>query len=251
VNSNLLFAIAGAIPALVAMWWIDRLDSSRPEPAKLGRKAAFFGMLVVIPAVIIELAIGSAFKGSVANNSVAGAAIKAFLIAATVEELCKYAAMRLAVWKHPAFDERMDGIVYASRAALGFALIENMLYMLGQHEWKSALLVWLLRACLSVPGHMIWSGIVGAMAARRRFDGRGVGLLGGLIIAIALHGLFDFAIFAMQPLHAEYGDAVLAIFAVPVLLTLVGYKYFRRLQLRALADDNRDPRLAKPPAATA
>jgi hypothetical protein len=87
------------------------------------------------------------------------------------------------VWRRPEFDERMDGIVYASRGGLGFALVENVLYLLNQHSLQGQIVVWVERALLAVPGHAMWTGMIGAMAARRRFDGSGLGLLGGYLLA--------------------------------------------------------------------
>ena len=101
----------------------------------------------------------------------------------------------------------MDGIVYASRAGLGFALVENVLYLLGQTTLSGQLYVWVARALLAVPGHAMWTGMIGAMAARRRFDGKGLGLIGGYLLAVAFHGAYDVAIFIQQPLHFEgHGD---------------------------------------------
>jgi hypothetical protein len=51
---NWQIALSGAIPALVAMWLVDRLDRKRPEPARTRRLVAFVGMLSVIPAIILE-----------------------------------------------------------------------------------------------------------------------------------------------------------------------------------------------------
>ncbi|HPH68629.1 MAG TPA: PrsW family intramembrane metalloprotease [Kofleriaceae bacterium] len=246
------FALAGAIPALIAMWWIDRLDAKRPEPPRLLRKAAFYGTLSAVAAIIGGLIVDSVVKNvAMPPHGFAAAAFKAFIIAGLVEEVCKFGAMRIAVWNKADFDERMDGIVYASRAALGFALVENMLYMFSQRELGTAMLVFVLRACLSVPGHMMWTGIAGAFAARRRFDQRGTGTLGGLFVATLFHGLFDFSIFAMAPLSESIGDAAAVLLVGPFVLTYVVYRYFRRLQRAALAADNADPVLAGRHVATA
>jgi RsiW-degrading membrane proteinase PrsW (M82 family) len=94
------------------------------------------------------------------------------LVAAAVEEACKIAVVYWIVWRRPEFDERMDGIVYASRAGLGFALVENVLYLLGQTSLTGQLYVWVARALLAVPGHAMWTGMIGAMAARLVGDRR-------------------------------------------------------------------------------
>src|SRR5690606_5877620 len=127
----------------------------------------------------------------------------AFVGAAAPEELCKIAVVYWLVWRRPEFDERMDGIVYAARAGLGFALVENILYLLGSVDIASLIVTWVLRALLAVPGHALWTGMMGYMAARRRFDGVGPGIIGGYVLAVFLHGIYDVALFVTGPLQAD------------------------------------------------
>lgn len=244
-EQQLAATLAGALPALLAMWWVDRHDRARPEPVRLRRRAAIFGMLSAVPAIGLGFALSAVTPRVLfAGNTVESAAFRAFVGAALCEEVCKFIAMYLAVWKKAEFDERMDGLVYASRAGLGFALVENMLYMLGQQDAKAALITWVMRALLSVPGHLMWSGICGALAARRRFDHKGTGLAGGLFWAVLLHGLYDFALFAIAPLQAQgAGNAVVALLAVPPLLTWLCLRAYRKLAREALRADDADPSL--------
>jgi RsiW-degrading membrane proteinase PrsW (M82 family) len=170
-----------------------------------------------------------------------GAVYHAFGVAAAVEEACKIAVVYWVVWRRPEFDERMDGIVYAARAGLGFALVENVLYLLGQHDLNGQLRLWILRALLAVPGHAMWTGIIGAYAARRRFDGSGLGLLGGYAMAVCFHGAYDLSVFVAQPLHLEGHDGLAtAVFAVPVLLTILAFLVLRGLARTALRLDDAD-----------
>ena len=137
----------------------------------------------------------------------------------------------------------MDGIVYAARAGLGFALVENVLYLLGPDDLQGQIHMWIGRAVLAVPGHAMWTGIAGAFAARRRFDGRGLGVLGGYAVAVCFHGAYDLAVFAGRPLHLEGRDALAGQLAlVPVLLTIVAFVTLRRLAATALRLDDEDAR---------
>ncbi|HMG55965.1 MAG TPA: PrsW family glutamic-type intramembrane protease, partial [Kofleriaceae bacterium] len=139
----------------------------------------------------------------------------------------------------PEFDERMDGIVYASRAGLGFALVENVMYLLGQQSLQGQIVVWVERALLAVPGHAMWTGMIGAMAARRRFDGKGVGLIGGYLLAVAFHGAYDLSVFLQQPLHLEGRDAEAHLLLVaPVALTVVAFFVLRSMARTALRLDD-------------
>jgi RsiW-degrading membrane proteinase PrsW (M82 family) len=240
------------------MWLVDRLDRKRPEPARTRRLVAFVGMLSVIPALILEVVAGNTLGEQVAPAmTYQGATFKAFIIAAAIEEACKIAVVYWVVWRRPEFDERMDGIVYASRAGLGFALVENVFYLLQQETLGGQLTTWILRAVLAVPGHAMWTGMIGAMAARRRFDGKGLGLLGGYLLAVAFHGAYDLCAFLQAPLHLEGHDAYTAALMPALIgLTLLAFFVLRSQARMALKLDDADAalgaahaaKLASPPA---
>ncbi len=250
-HSSWQIALSGAIPALIAMWLVDRLDRKRPEPASLRRLVAFFGMMSTIPAIIAEKAIGNTLGEQVAPLlTYQGASFHAFVIAAAVEEACKIAVVYWVVWRRPEFDERMDGIVYASRAGLGFALVENVLYLLNEGSLHGQLQLWIMRAVLAVPGHALWTGMIGAMAARRRFDGRGLGLAGGYLLAVSFHGLYDFCVFAQMPLHFEgHGDASKLVMPAIIGLTVLAFFVVRSMARTALRLDDADATIAAADAA--
>jgi protease PrsW len=241
VNAPPLWVAAvGALPALVAMWYFDRHDSARPEPAGLRRKVAIFGGLSVIPTLILVLGTG-AIVGSAApaEGTYEAAFYSAFVQAAAPEELCKIAVVYWVVWRRPEFDERLDGIVYAARAGLGFALVENVFYLLGQVDMTGLIVTWVLRALLAVPGHALWTAMMGYLAARRRFDGGGPGILGGYLLAVFLHGTYDAALFVGQPLRADgHEDLTLALLAVPVLIIVASWMIVKRMARTALRLDD-------------
>ena len=240
MSTHLQVALSGVIPALVAMWLVDRLDAKRPEPARTRRLVVFFGMVSVIPALILETVLSRGFDGVIEPQlTYQGSSFQAFVVAAAVEEACKILVVYWVVWKRPEFDERMDGIVYASRAGLGFALVENVMYLLGQQSLQGQLIVWVERALLAVPGHAMWTGMIGAAAARRRFDGKGVGLLGGYLLAVAFHGAYDLSVFLQQPLHLE-GRELLGhvLLLAPIALTVAAFFVLRSMARTALQLDD-------------
>jgi len=244
-NASWELAVSGAIPAIVAMWVVDRLDAKRPEPARLRRMVAFVGALSVIPALFLELALARVSTGHVGPQiTYQGASFHAFIVAAAIEEACKIAVVYWVVWRRPEFDERMDGIVYASRAGLGFALVENVMYLFDEHTLHDQIVLWVMRAVLAVPGHAMWTGMIGAFAARRRFDHRGLGLVAGYLLAVAFHGLYDFCAYVQVPLRFE-GHAMLAQLTMPILiaLTAVAFVVVRSLARTALRLDDSDAAL--------
>jgi RsiW-degrading membrane proteinase PrsW (M82 family) len=249
--ANWQIALSGAIPALFAMWLVDRMDRKRPEPVRTRRLVAFMGMISVIPALILELVVGGTLGEQIAPPiTYQGATFKAFVIAAAIEEGCKIMVVYWVVWRRPEFDERMDGIVYASRAGLGFALVENVFYLLQQDTLGGQLTTWVLRAVLAVPGHAMWTGMIGAMAARRRFDGRGLGLLGGYLLAVAFHGGYDLIAFLQQPMHLEgYDEYLPLLLPALIAITLLAFFVLRSQARMALRLDDADAALGAAHAA--
>ena len=219
-----LLTLSGVAPAIFLMWLVSRFDAKRPEPAAALRKVAVWGGLSTIPAVMVEVVLSAMAP----QQPVAHALYSAFIVAALTEECCKALVMYFVIWRHPAFDERLDGIVYATRAGLGFALVENVMYLTQTHSTGGFLGVFILRAVLAVPSHAIYAGFMGYWAARRRFDGVGPGLLGGLAIAIALHGAYDGAVFLAVEAQNEVGVAVLPLLFVPLVVVIWGYRRLRR-----------------------
>lgn len=239
-QEHYLAAASGAIPAILAMLYFDYLDRKRPEPLKLRYGVVLVGMLSVLPVLIFAQMIDSALGASVPQpGTYAGAAYISFGIAGGLEEACKISAVFLVVWYSRHFDERMDGIVYGARAGLGFALVENCLYIYKAVIDDQLVGVWILRALLAVPGHAIWSGMMGYYAARRRFDHDGPGLIGGYCIAVLLHGTYDFAIFVGIPLRAD-GQDVLAglLMLVPLAVSVMGWVMITRMSRNALHRDD-------------
>lgn len=231
------FAIVlGALPALLVMLYLDRLDAKRPEPRSSLRRVAIAGAVSFIPCVIIELLIDKVGP----HGGIAGGLYKGFIVAAMVEELAKVLCMRWFVWNRPEFDERMDGITYATRAGLGFALVENVGYLLMQKGLAGLAVVALMRALLAVPGHAIYAGIMGYCASMKRFDGKGPGLFVGYLIAVAMHGAYDAALFVAMDMHEVHQDGItLLLLPIPLAIVVVGGVILRGMIGWAQAGDDK------------
>ena len=234
-----LLAVIGAIPALIAMYLVDRADAKRPEPRSTLRRVALAGALATIPAGILELLLLKIGP----QHGLAAAIYMAFVVAALVEEACKALCLRWFVWNRPEFDERTDGIIYGSRAGLGFALIENISYLLLAKSMSGFVEIFLARALLTVPMHALTGGLMGHYAAWRRFEGRGPGMIGGYALAVALHGVFDVGVFAFPTLLAEKQHALMVLALLcPVAVVVGGLVALRRAWREALAADDEELR---------
>ena len=228
--------LLGALPALVAMMVFDRLDAKRPEPRATLRRAAILGGVSVLPCILVELVLMKIGP----QTGYAAAIWKGFVVAAAVEELAKLVVMRFFIWNRPEFDERMDGITYAVRAGLGFALVGNIGYLLGQKGVATFVIVYLLRALLAVPGHAVYAGVTGYFAARRRFDGTGPGIFGGYLLAVLLHGAYDSAIFSALIAHQRHDEGlVVMLLPIPLFIIVAGAFAMRTMITLATRADDR------------
>ena len=181
---SLLIALA---PGIFLIWYFNHRDKYEPEPKKKIIKIFFLGALMVIPAAIIEMPLMN-----LVNRSTAGILnifILSFVVIAPVEELLKYVAVRKWIYKSLEFDEIMDGIVYTVSASLGFATIENVMYVL-QHGIETGV----IRAFLAVPGHALFGALMGYYIGKAKFNKEKETqlILRGIIYAIVCHGLYDF-----------------------------------------------------------
>lgn len=171
-----------------------------------------FGALGIIPATISELLLNS-------SNLI----VNAFISTALVEECVKYLAVRAKAYDSLNLNEPIDGIIYGVAAGLGFATVENILYVFGFGTISTAI----IRAFLSVPSHAAYGGIMGfyiAMAKLHsgfsRTDKRKL-IITGLTIAIILHGLYDTIAFSLEGVAALAGLLLMTLASWAVLLRLI------------------------------
>ena len=148
----MLLAGLALLPTIVLVAWIYRQDKVEKEPKGLLWKIFLFGVLSVIPAMILEIIFEEILLVFVEGYTLYYVILENFIGVALIEELCKRKAAKMAVWKHPAF----NAIVYCVTSALGLATIENILY-----EMDADISTALTRAVLSVPSHAIDGVIMG------------------------------------------------------------------------------------------
>jgi RsiW-degrading membrane proteinase PrsW (M82 family) len=188
VDPLILLALAVA-PGVFWMFWFYLKDRYEPEPPTAVIRIFLLGALAVIPVAFAEQLAAYVFP----------AILIPVVIGPLIEEFAKYRVVRGYIYDDPEFDEPMDGIVYAVAAALGFATLENILYV-GIAAFTSvplALGVSAIRAFLSVPGHALISLCWGAALGRARFMEPAQGRLlvvAGFALAVAVHGAFNFLV---------------------------------------------------------
>jgi protease PrsW len=117
----------------------------------------------------------------------------AFVLAGLVEELAKWILLLTAVYHWRELDEPLDGLIYGVALSLGFATLENLLYL----QREGLAIAW-PRALLAVPAHALFGGAMGYYAGRAKFTARRWArrrdLARSLAVPIVFHGAYDFAL---------------------------------------------------------
>jgi len=198
--SYALLLFFGLIPSIIWLLYYLRKDK-HPESNKKIIKVFCFGMLIAIPTALIELGVLDQIKvikdlPFFASNPILFLALKYFLVIAFLEELMKYLIVKKEVFSAPEFDEPVDIMLYMIICALGFAAVENILTLLPPKEIIEALSTMWIRFIGATLLHVLCSGILGYFLALSFFETKKRVRLTviGLILAIALHGLYDLSI---------------------------------------------------------
>lgn len=175
----LMAAIAPGFALLSYFYLKDRYDA---EPIHLVAKMFLLGMLLVIPAIVIQH--GMQYEWGEGNFFVS------FVSSAGLEEGLKWFVLIQLIYRHASFDEPYDGIVYAVAVSLGFATLENIFYaFLGASSFSSLL----FRAFLPVSGHALFGVMMGYYLGKAKFvpHKSALFLVFSLALPIAWHGAFD------------------------------------------------------------
>ena len=194
---NLRLFIIAVTPVIIFLFAIYLTDRSDREPTKLLLLTFLFGALAVIPAMIVEelLVRLNIFSG------VPKAAYNAFIVAAMTEEYFKRLVVLKLPYRTSYFNEKLDGIVYNVFAHLGFAAVENIIYIV--FTYTNNPFIGLYRGVFSVPAHGVFGITMGYYMSLARFDTdkkrKASNMRKSFIVPLLLHGIFDFILMADIP----------------------------------------------------
>ncbi len=199
------------IPVIFIFYYVYKKDHKNPEPWKLLWVTFFFGALFLLPAAFLEVGLTEA-TGLSEKGQTASVFAYAVLIVGLVEELSKFLAIRIYVYRKVEFDELIDGLVYGAASGAGFAVVENIYYVL---EYGFA--VGVMRAFLAVPLHIFTGTLLGYGLIQRRLSGSLRWLLILFPSSVLLHGLYDFMLFTTDEQHlGNIGIAILSVIGLVV-----------------------------------
>jgi RsiW-degrading membrane proteinase PrsW (M82 family) len=180
-------------------------------------KALLLGIVIVIPVIFVERMLMNMMPQS---GKVAAAAYHAFVVAGFTEEVFKFLALYILVWRSPSFNEKFDGIVYAVFVSLGFAGVENVLYVL-----DGGMQTALTRALTAVPAHAIFGIAMGYYLGNAHMykELRSGYLARAILVPILLHGIYDFI------LMVEIGWLLLLFIPYVIILYIMGMRKMKIL----------------------
>lgn len=194
-----LLALA-ILPTILILVYVNKMDYHDKEPLSLLLKLfAIGGVPVVIVALIVELIEDAVLGAMFSQSSLVYYFLEAFLVAAVSEEAAKLLFLKLATWRHKAFDYKYDGIIYAVTVSLGFATVENLEYVFLNGGGLSTALS---RAVTAIPGHATFGVFMGyfyglakmhyVRGEEREYRKARVMCF---LVPVLIHGFYDFCCF--------------------------------------------------------
>ena len=224
----LMLTLAAVGPALILLWYVYHKDTE-PEPTRLIFKGFCFGGLSALLSTAISGPLLNMGFYTTEPTSWLEAVKIAFFGAAIPEETAKLLMLWLLLRNCREFDERYDGIVYATTVGLGFAAFENIIYVISAGAgWAG---VAFTRALFAIPGHFAFAVTMGYYYSRHAFKGKdseGAGLKMWLYPVI-LHGVYDSLCF-----FSELSEGL----SLLITLILIGFCFwlFKRTRARILQE---------------
>lgn len=184
----LFLAIA---PSAAFILWIYFKDRYEKEPIKSLVKFFFLGVVVSIVGIVIE---GILMKINVWNGYSYYIYVS-FIVAGLTEEGLKAIILIPYLLKEKNFNEKLDGIIYSIFLSLGFATVENIIYVFCESS-SQVLQIGITRGLISIPGHIMFAITMGYYISKYKFSVEKLKkreyLIMSILIPILLHGVFDF-----------------------------------------------------------
>lgn len=193
--AQLLLALA-IIPTIVILVKTYQMDKSDKEPLGLLLKLLFYGMISVVPSVALEMFAEFILSIKFIEVNTMYHIVECFLGVGLVEELMKYHYLKKVTWKNPNFNYLFDGVIYSLFVSMGFAVIENILYVL-----DGGLSTAIMRGVLSIPGHAAFSIFMGyyySLAKQSQLASDRASMKHyqrmAIIVPTIIHGFYDFCL---------------------------------------------------------
>ena len=257
----IIYAILGILPSLIWLFYYLNKDL-HPEPKRMILEIFLWGALITLPVVFVQLGTAKILDiitwklgfphldyihfpfpyldhllalplANLSGMSLAIVVTYWFLIIAFSEELFKYLIIKIKVINNPNLDEPLDVMLYMTVAALGFAAVENIFYLLstiGQMSFDTTFTIYIVRFLGAIFLHTLCSAVIGYALAISFYEvrRRKLCVFAGITVAVILHGLFDFSMILL-PYPANYAVPVVIILTL-AFLTYVGFEKLKKMK---------------------
>ena len=212
--TDLIAAISPAVLIIIVVYYYDR----HKEAPRHIWKLVIMGAVVVLPVSWLEREMLNTYASTFSPSwPFLSSLFTAFFVAGVVEEGGKALVFYRFVYKKPWVNEPFDSIVYAVTISMGFALVENFLYIT-----SDGLSTAFVRAFTAVPAHAMFGVIMGTLFSQSQF--KSAPLWRAYVIPALLHGIYD--TFAMaQGLTAN-------LLLIGYLMWLVHFAFKKAIRLR-------------------
>jgi len=234
MHQLVLYIFFGVLPSLIWLFYYLQKDL-HPEPKKMILKVFLWGAIATVPTLFFQIFFSEALNqfqylsvfyspGISAYLPTINNFVRWFLVIALTEEVFKYLAVRLTVFKSKELDEPLDVMLYMVVAALGFAALENIFYLFSPINnavsleviLKTTLTISFIRFIGATFLHTLASGLVGyflALSSVKNGHGAKFTLI-GIGLATLSHGLYNFGIMTLKaPFNVAVPVAVIVALA--------------------------------------
>lgn len=193
----MILLLLAVFPSIYLMRFIYNQDKVEKEPIGLMAKIFLAGIFAVIPAFFAELVMQKFFFAVFPNaDNEIYLLLENFIGIALIEEYCKRFMVRKVTWNCHDFNYSFDGIVYCVCASLGFATLENIMYVFSEGGGVDVAVV---RALMSIPLHAFCGVYMGyyyglaKQASVNEYEAKAETLMTkSLIVPVLIHGAYDF-----------------------------------------------------------
>ncbi len=202
MSGIVIFALALA-PTAAVMLYIYLRDRNEREPFGLLFLSFLYGGLSTMVTLLISWPVNALILTK--EDEAVDQFLNAFFKVALVEEFSKFFFVRFVLFYNKNFNEPFDGIVYAVMVSMGFATLENVIYV-----YQYGLATGIMRMFTAVPAHATFAIIMGYFIGKAKFTHRKILLYSAvaLLSAAAFHGAYDYMLFISYAPGLWVGAAV-------------------------------------------
>jgi RsiW-degrading membrane proteinase PrsW (M82 family) len=191
---SMLLMAAAIVPAVFLMVQVFKTDRLEPESPQMLTRLVIGGVISTLIAMALEWVGSFALDMVFPEESVPYYAWMYFAVVGPAEEGAKYFMLKRRSWRDPEFNCQYDGVVYAVFVSLGFALWENISYVMSYGVGVAV-----VRALTAIPGHACFGVLMGIFyGIAKKYDRQGKGgpsrtfRILAFIIPAFTHGMYDY-----------------------------------------------------------